>query len=268
MLIRILQMLTKEELKELCKARDEGSTEARNRIVEDSINLAYKFANDHRFLPLQYLDIVQEASIGLIEAADRYDPELGAFSTYAYHWMKQKVFRAADDTGRSIRLPVNRAMQMRRQQKAAESLYKNSGEESFAEASRNAYLSDKASDIAYRNINTSVVSLEDLTEEELERLTYCDSDSPVEDEICRKIQKDVVRKLLDCLTDKNEREFTILKFGLEWGYEMTYEEIGELYDKSTVRIRQIVCKALRRMETRIFYRDKKLKKEVYECYFD
>lgn len=90
------------------RIRDKGDLEARNLLVAHNMRLAIVVAYRNRGRGLELLDLVQEAALGLMEAADRFDPELGfQFSTYAFYWIRQKVQRAIHDQGQTIRKPVH-----------------------------------------------------------------------------------------------------------------------------------------------------------------
>jgi RNA polymerase primary sigma factor len=101
-------LLTPEEELDLCRQAKSGDTQARTRLIERNPRLVVSVAKRYRGMGLPFEDLIQEGNLGLIKAAERFDPDRGnRFSTYATWWIRQAIGRAFDEKGRAIRLPVH-----------------------------------------------------------------------------------------------------------------------------------------------------------------
>src|ERR1700753_1048571 len=108
-------LLTREEERELARRKDEGDEEAKRRLIESNLRLVMAITRNYTKASVPLLDLIQEGNLGLIRAVEKFDYKLGfKLSTYATWWIKQAVSRALADQGRTIRLPVHVAEQVRR----------------------------------------------------------------------------------------------------------------------------------------------------------
>lgn len=108
-------LLTAEEEIELTRAVQRGDQKARQRLIESNMRLVINIAKTYRSRSIQFEDLIQEGAIGLIQAAERFDPAKGfRFSTYATHWIRQAVGRAIDSKSKAIRIPAHVSQSLRR----------------------------------------------------------------------------------------------------------------------------------------------------------
>src|SRR6201993_692027 len=108
-------LLTREEERELARRKDEGDEEAKKRLIESNLRLVMAITRNYTRANVPLLDLIQEGNLGLIRAVERFDYKLGfRLSTYATWWIRQAITRALADQGRTIRLPVHVADQVRR----------------------------------------------------------------------------------------------------------------------------------------------------------
>src|SRR3712207_4841057 len=124
------RLLTHEEEMDLGYRARSGDARARARLVEKNLRLVVSVAKRYRGMGLPFEDLIQEGNIGLMKAADRFDPELGnCFSTYAVWWIRQAIGRAIEDKGRAIRLPAHTGEKARRAARARNELSARLGRE-------------------------------------------------------------------------------------------------------------------------------------------
>src|SRR6266566_5257281 len=116
-------LLTREEERELARRKDEGDEEAKTRLIESNLRLVMSITRNYTKAGVPLLDLIQEGNLGLIRAVEKFDYKLGyKLSTYATWWIRQAVTRALADQGRTIRLPVHVADQVRRLMRARRQL--------------------------------------------------------------------------------------------------------------------------------------------------
>src|SRR5574340_1208286 len=112
-------LLTREEERELARRKDAGDEEAKRRLIESNLRLVMAITRNYTKASVPLLDLIQEGNLGLIRAVEKFDYRLGyKLSTYATWWIRQAISRALVDQGRTIRLPVHVADQVRRLTKA------------------------------------------------------------------------------------------------------------------------------------------------------
>src|SRR5216683_5459520 len=108
-------LLTREEERELARRKDEGDEQAKRRLIESNLRLVMAITRNYTKANVPLLDLIQEGNLGLIRAVEKFDYRLGyKLSTYATWWIRQAITRALADQGRTIRLPVHVAEQVRR----------------------------------------------------------------------------------------------------------------------------------------------------------
>src|SRR5213082_285729 len=116
-------LLTREEERELARRKDEGDEEAKRRLIESNLRLVMAITRNYTRANVPLLDLIQEGNLGLIRAVEKFDYRMGyKLSTYATWWIRQSVTRALSDQGRTIRLPVHVAEQVRRAQRSRRQL--------------------------------------------------------------------------------------------------------------------------------------------------
>src|SRR5215475_5503008 len=116
-------LLTREEERELARRKDEGDEEAKKRLIESNLRLVMSITRNYTKAGVPLLDLIQEGNLGLMRAVEKFDYRLGyKLSTYATWWIRQSITRALADQGRTIRLPVHVAEQVRRVMRARRQL--------------------------------------------------------------------------------------------------------------------------------------------------
>ena len=232
------------------KAEGEKALE---RIIESHLWLVVDIVNRHfsEDLGLPLDDLIQEGNLGLIEAAERFQPTLSnRYMSYATWWIYQKINRAIADQARTIRIPVHMTETISKLLKIGHRLAQEYGREPTAEeiGEEMGLPPDKVRDII--KVSQLPVSLESkISDEEDNYLSDYIEDLntvPQVDEVYRQLLKEQIDDVLSTLSPR-ERQVIRLRFGLKDGRSLTLEEIGAKFNVTRERIRQIEAKALRRL---------------------
>lgn len=231
--------------------------EARQRLIQGNLRLVVSICRHYRNRSVSFRDLIQEGNLGLIKAVEKFDYRKGfRLNTYASWWIRESINRAIEEKSRVIRIPVYVNEKFYKIKKAAKEVLQDEGKESTIHEIANK-LEMSPQEIA--KIVTAFkepVSLETSSVDDVDPLEKFLSDnqpSPIEN-ICEEIIKDKADKIIDTLP---QREACILKlrFGLGKEGERTLEEVGERFNVSRERVRQLENKALRKLR-----RNKELKK--------
>ncbi len=254
-------LLTPEEEMLIAEKILDGDDEACKRLVEANLRLVVSIAKRYLGRGMQFLDLIQEGNLGLMKAVEKFDHTKGfKFSTYATWWIRQAITRAIADQARTIRIPVHMGETINKIKKASSQLLHENGHEPTIEEIAD-FLSmpeDKIREAM--RVSQEPVSLETpIGEEEDSHLgDFIPDDSAVtpQDAASQMMLKEQLDSVLSSLTPREEKVIR-LRFGLDDGRPRTLEEVGEEFNVTRERIRQIEAKALRKL--RHPSRSKKLK---------
>lgn len=245
-------LLSMQQEKELGKRIKQGDLEARNQLVEGNLKLVVSIAKRYLGKGLSFLDLIQEGNIGLMKAADKFEPDQGLrFSTYATWWIRQAVTRAIADHGRNIRIPVHIWEKIGKYKKTLGKLEKSLGRvPNLEEIAKEMGLS-LAQIKKLHKMQMDTVSINTLIgdDEESELEDFIPSAEQTPEEILIDSDLEVeVRKLLTIVNlSEREKEVITLRFGLGGKAPMTLEEVGAVFHVTRERIRQIEAKAMRKL---------------------
>jgi RNA polymerase primary sigma factor len=243
-------LLTREEERELARRKDAGDEEAKRRLIESNLRLVMAITRNYTKADVPLLDLIQEGNLGLIRAVEKFDWRLGyKLSTYATWWIRQAITRALADQGRTIRLPVHVADQVRRLLRARRQLaQKLNREPTLAELARETQESEERVRELLElvenpvSLETPVGDGESLYGDLIEDVTS----PPPEEQTAEQARTAELARALDQLNPRMRRVLS-LRFGLEGGTPRTLEEVGAELGITRERVRQLETRALREL---------------------
>ena len=254
-----------DELRRIVALISENKTEmlhAKDQFVRSNLRLVLSIAKNYSYPGLDLLDLVQEGNIGLMKAVDKFNYRLGhKFSTYATWWIRQSITRAIADQGRTIRIPVHMVEAMNRVLKVANELTKRMGREPSVHELAKELKTPVSKVTQILKAAQEPISLEasiaDIKDAVLNKFIEDKNAVSPDEDVMRHNLREVTNSALQTLSPR-EQEIVRMRYGLnETGKEYTLQEVGEIFQVTRERIRQIEEKAL--LKLRSPYRSNKLR---------
>ena len=250
--IRKHNILTKEEEQELLKKAQEGDLEAKQKLILSNLRLVVNIAKKYTNKGLGFIDLISEGNFGLIHAIDKFDSEKGyRFSTYAVWWIKQAVTKAIISKGREIRIPSYKHDILNKINKFIMNyITSNSSYPSIDVISDGTGLSEKKVQKVMLEFQ-DMLSLNAAIGDDiyLEDTISQDEEESLENQVLDQLAKEEIGKILNQLKPR-EREILTLRYGLAGDKIHTLEEVGQQFDITRERVRQIEKKTLEKLRNK------------------
>jgi RNA polymerase primary sigma factor len=243
-------LLTAAQEVELAKKIERGDMAAKQLMIQSNLRLVVSIAKNYRNQGLPFLDLIQEGTLGLIRAVEKFDWRRGfKFSTYATWWIRQAVARALADKARTIRMPVHIVERLQKMNRAERTLWTQLGREpTLEEIAEEASLplqqaiEVRAAARASTSLDQPVGDAEDAVFGD-----FVAGEGPLpEEQVELSLRSQALKEALDALTDR-ERQVVVLRYGLSDAEPKTLEEIGRRLGLTRERVRQIELDSLKRL---------------------
>lgn len=253
--INRVPLLDHDEEYQLALRAQKGDEKARERLINSNLRFVVAVAKKFQGQGLPLEDLIDEGNIGLLIALDKFEPDKGYhFISYAVWWIRQSIMKAICEKSRAVRLPLNRANELFQIQKAQKNLMHTSGsadvsiEEIAQEAGLEPELVNELLSISRDTVSfdSPVTAGGESTTSKLGDFIEDEGFGP-EELAMQKCLKEDINTVLSTLSDK-EREIITLRFGLNNNAPMSLKEIGEIFNLTKERIRQIEKRALERLK--------------------
>src|ERR687884_40039 len=251
-----VRLLTKAQEVELARRIEKGDLDAKRHLIEANLRLVVHNAKRYRRDPraggeLTFLDLIQEGTIGLVRAAEKFDYRKGfKFSTYATWWIRQAVARALADKARTIRMPVHVVEKLNKIVRCERKLRAELGREpSSLEIALDLDLALDDVEQIRRSAQTPVSLEKPVGDEEESEFGHflTDETVPLPDEAVETtMRKEALRRILGTLSHR-ERRVLEMRYGLDGQHPRTLDEVGRTFNVTRERIRQIENQSLKKL---------------------
>lgn len=251
--INTVPLLSREEEEDLARRAAAGDDKAKNHLVQANLRFVVTVAKKYQNQGLPLSDLISEGNVGLMNAIERYDVEKGYhFISYAVWWIRQAILKALYEKTRMIRLPLNRVYDLSKIQKTRRRLEGENGESPDLRAIAKELDMDEDTIADLLNMSRDHLSLDSPVREEKDADLLGDfiedeSQKGPESEVMDLSLTEEIEKALETLTER-EADVIRQRFGLSGKKPLSLQEIGDRYNLSKERIRQIEKKALKKLQ--------------------